>query len=144
MEQWADNGSYAYVDDLDKAQMLFAEDLTSTLRVIALDARDGAVSTFRCQRCWSSKSIPQDLRGDRGYPVHPLRFKISSRKNDPYFPKSFSVFGTMGQTIYAPDFFSCVGSHYQNNTLANGSSATQKKKEAAAPKPDHAPNPLPG
>ena len=33
------NGSYAYVDDLDEAQKLFVEDLTSTLQVIALDAK---------------------------------------------------------------------------------------------------------
>ena len=41
MEQLADNGngSYAYVDDLDEAQKLFVEDLTSTLQVIALDAK---------------------------------------------------------------------------------------------------------
>ena len=39
METLADNGngSYAYVDDLDEAQKLFVEDLTSTLQVIALD-----------------------------------------------------------------------------------------------------------
>jgi Ca-activated chloride channel homolog len=39
MEQLADNGSYAYVDDLDEARKLFVEDLTSTLQVIALDAK---------------------------------------------------------------------------------------------------------
>ena len=41
MEQLADNGngSYAYVDDLDEAQKLFVEDLTSTLQVIALDTK---------------------------------------------------------------------------------------------------------
>jgi Ca-activated chloride channel family protein len=41
MEQLADNGDghYAYVDDLDEAQKLFVEDLTSTLQVIALDAK---------------------------------------------------------------------------------------------------------
>jgi Ca-activated chloride channel family protein len=40
MEQLAHNGngSYAYVDDLDEAQKLFVEDLTSTLQVIAMDA----------------------------------------------------------------------------------------------------------
>jgi hypothetical protein len=40
METLADNGngSYAYVDDLDEAQKLFVENLTSTLQVIALDA----------------------------------------------------------------------------------------------------------
>jgi Ca-activated chloride channel family protein len=41
MEQLADNGdgNYAYVDDLDEAQRLFVEDMTSTLQVIALNAK---------------------------------------------------------------------------------------------------------
>jgi len=41
METLADdgNGSYAYIDELDDAQKLFVEDLTSTLQVIALDAK---------------------------------------------------------------------------------------------------------
>jgi Ca-activated chloride channel family protein len=41
MEQLADNGNgnYAYVDDLDEAQKLFVENLTSTLQAIALDAK---------------------------------------------------------------------------------------------------------
>ena len=41
MEQLADNGngSYAYVDDQDEARKLFVENLTSTLQVIALDAK---------------------------------------------------------------------------------------------------------
>jgi Ca-activated chloride channel family protein len=41
MEQLADNGdgSYAYVDDLDEAHRLFVDNLTSTLQVIALDAK---------------------------------------------------------------------------------------------------------
>ena len=33
------NGTYAYVDDIDEARKLFVEDLTSTLQVIALDAK---------------------------------------------------------------------------------------------------------
>jgi len=41
MEQLADNGdgNYAYVDDLDEAQRLFVDNLTSTLQVIALNAK---------------------------------------------------------------------------------------------------------
>ncbi len=41
MEQLADNGDghYAYVDDLDEAHRLFVEDLTSTLQIIARDAK---------------------------------------------------------------------------------------------------------
>ena len=33
------NGTYAYVDDLNEAKRLFVDDLTSTLQVIALDAK---------------------------------------------------------------------------------------------------------
>lgn len=41
MEQLADNGdgNYAYIDDLDEARELFVDDLTSTLQVIARDAK---------------------------------------------------------------------------------------------------------
>jgi len=41
METLADNGNgnYAYVDDLDEAKKLFVDNLTSTLQVIALDAK---------------------------------------------------------------------------------------------------------
>ncbi len=41
MEQLADKGDghYAYVDNIDEAEKLFVEDLTSTLQVIARDAK---------------------------------------------------------------------------------------------------------
>lgn len=41
MEQLADNGDgfYAYVDDIQEAERLFVDNLTSTLQVIALDAK---------------------------------------------------------------------------------------------------------
>ena len=41
LEQLANdgNGTYAYIDDLDEAQRLFVDNLTSTLQVIALDAK---------------------------------------------------------------------------------------------------------
>jgi len=41
MEQLADNGDgfYAYVDDTDEARRLFIDELTSTLQVIAMDAK---------------------------------------------------------------------------------------------------------
>lgn len=41
LEQLANqgNGNYAYIDDLDEARKLFVDDLTSTLQVIALDAK---------------------------------------------------------------------------------------------------------
>ena len=66
MEQLADNGngSYAYVDDIDEAQKLFVEDLTSTLQVIALDAKiqvdfnPDVVAYYRLIRSgrWDSKN----------------------------------------------------------------------------------------
>jgi len=41
MEQLADNGNgfYAYVDDMDEAERLFVDNLTSTLQTIAMDAK---------------------------------------------------------------------------------------------------------
>ncbi len=41
MEQLADNGDgfYAYVDDINEAERLFVDNLTSTLQVIAMDAK---------------------------------------------------------------------------------------------------------
>ena len=41
MEQLADNGDgfYAYIDDIDEAQRLFVDELTSTLQTIAMDAK---------------------------------------------------------------------------------------------------------
>ncbi len=41
MEQLADNGNgfYSYIDDIDEAQRLFVDDLTSTLQTIALNAK---------------------------------------------------------------------------------------------------------
>jgi len=41
LEQLADdgNGNYAYIDDMDEAERLFVDNLTSTLQVIALDAK---------------------------------------------------------------------------------------------------------
>ncbi len=41
MEQLADNGNgfYAYVDDMDEAERLFIDDLTSTLQTIAMEAK---------------------------------------------------------------------------------------------------------
>jgi Ca-activated chloride channel family protein len=41
MEQLADNGNgvYAYIDNLDEAERLFVDNLTSTLQTIALDAK---------------------------------------------------------------------------------------------------------
>ena len=41
MEQLADkgNGSYAYIDSIEQAQKLFVDQITSTLQVIAYDAK---------------------------------------------------------------------------------------------------------
>ena len=79
METLADhgNGSYAYVDSLDEAQKLFAQDLTATRQVIALDAKvqvdfnPDVVAYYRligyenrnvCRRLWQSHSL--DFRND--------------------------------------------------------------------------------
>jgi Ca-activated chloride channel family protein len=79
MEQLANNGngSYAYVDDLDEARKHFVDDLTSTLQVIALDAKiqvdfnPDVVAYYRligyenrdvCRRLWQSHSL--DFRND--------------------------------------------------------------------------------
>lgn len=79
METLADNGNgnYAYVDDIDQAQKLFVEDLTSTLQVIALDAKiqvdfnPEVVAYYRLigyenrdvyRRLWRSHSL--DFRND--------------------------------------------------------------------------------
>jgi Ca-activated chloride channel family protein len=72
MEQLADNGngSYAYVDDLDEAQKLFVEDLTSTLQVIALDAKiqvdfnPDVVAYYRLIGYENRDVADQDFRND--------------------------------------------------------------------------------
>jgi len=50
LEQLANdgNGKHAYMDDLDEAQKLFVENLTSILQVIALDATP-APQAERCR-----------------------------------------------------------------------------------------------
>ena len=72
METLADNGNgnYAYVDDLDEARKLFVEDLTSTLQVIALDAKvqvdfnpDG-VAYYRLIGYENRAVADQDFRND--------------------------------------------------------------------------------
>ena len=72
METLADNGngSYAYVDDLDEAQKLFVEDLTSTLQVIALDAKvqvdfnPDVVAYYRLIGYENRDVADQDFRND--------------------------------------------------------------------------------
>jgi len=72
MEQLADNGngSYAYVDDLDEAQKLFVENLTSTLQVIALDAKiqvdfnPDVVAYYRLIGYENRDVADQDFRND--------------------------------------------------------------------------------
>ncbi len=64
------NGSYAYVDDLDEAQKLFVEDLTSTLQVIALDAKvqvdfnPDVVAYYRLIGYENRAVADQDFRND--------------------------------------------------------------------------------
>jgi Ca-activated chloride channel family protein len=72
METLADNGngSYAYVDDLDEARKLFVEDLTSTLQVIALDAKvqvdfnSDVVAYYRLIGYENRDVADQDFRND--------------------------------------------------------------------------------
>lgn len=72
MEQLADNGNgnYAYVDDLDEARKLFVDDLTSTLEVIALDAKiqvdfnTEVVSYYRLLGYENREIADQDFRDD--------------------------------------------------------------------------------
>jgi Ca-activated chloride channel family protein len=72
MEQLADNGDghYAYIDDLDEAQKLFVEDLTSTLQVIARDAKvqvdfnPQVVSRYRLIGYENRAVADQDFRND--------------------------------------------------------------------------------
>jgi Ca-activated chloride channel family protein len=72
MEQLADNGNgnYAYVDNLDEAQKLFVEDLTSTLQVIALDAKiqvdfnPDVVAYYRLVGYENRDVADQDFRND--------------------------------------------------------------------------------
>jgi Ca-activated chloride channel family protein len=72
MEHLADNGngSCAYVDDLDEARKLFVEDLTSTLQVIALDAKiqvdfnPDVVAYYRLIGYENRDVADQDFRND--------------------------------------------------------------------------------
>jgi Ca-activated chloride channel homolog len=72
MEQLADkgNGFYAYVDNIQEAGRLFIENLTSTLQVIALDARvqvdfnPQVVSRYRLVGFENRAIADQDFRND--------------------------------------------------------------------------------
>ncbi len=72
MEQLADNGdgSYAYVDDLDEARRLFVDNLTSTLQVIAKDAKvqvdfnADVVNRYRLIGYENRAVADQDFRND--------------------------------------------------------------------------------
>ncbi len=72
MEQLADNGdgNYAYVDTLDEARKLFVDDLTSTLQVIALDAKvqvdfnPDVVAYYRLMGYENRDIADQDFRND--------------------------------------------------------------------------------
>ncbi len=72
MEQLANdgNGSYAYVDDLDEARKLFVDNLTSTLQVIARDARiqvdfnNEVVSYYRLIGYENRAIADEDFRND--------------------------------------------------------------------------------
>jgi Ca-activated chloride channel family protein len=72
MEQLANdgNGNYAYVDTLEEAEKLFVEDLTSTLQVIARDAKvqvdfnPEVVSRYRLIGYENRAVADQDFRND--------------------------------------------------------------------------------
>jgi len=72
METLADNGNgnYAYVDTLDEAEKLFVDDLTSTLQVIALDAKvqvdfnPDVVAYYRLIGYENRDVADQDFRND--------------------------------------------------------------------------------
>lgn len=72
MEQLADNGNgnYAYVYDLDEAQRLFVDNLTSTLQVIALDSKvqvdfnPDVVARYRLIGYENRAVADQDFRND--------------------------------------------------------------------------------
>ena len=72
MEQLADkgNGFYTYVDDIEEARRIFVENLTSTLQVIALNARvqvdfnPEVVSRYRLVGFENRAIADQDFRND--------------------------------------------------------------------------------
>ena len=72
MEQLADNGNgfYAYVDNIEEARRLFLENLTSTLQVIAMDARvqvdfnPEVVSRYRLVGFENRAIADEDFRND--------------------------------------------------------------------------------
>jgi Ca-activated chloride channel family protein len=72
LEQLADNGNgfYAYVDDIEEARRLFVENLTSTLQVIAMDAKvqvefnPAVVSRYRLVGYENRAVADEDFRND--------------------------------------------------------------------------------
>lgn len=73
LEQLADRGDgfYAYVDTMDQARKVFVDDLTSTLQVIAKDAKvqvdfnDEVVESYRLLGYENRAVADQDFRNDR-------------------------------------------------------------------------------
>ncbi len=73
MEQLADNGNgiYSYVDDIQEARRLFVENLTSTLQVIAMDAKiqvefnPEVVEKYRLIGFENRAIADEDFRNDR-------------------------------------------------------------------------------
>ncbi len=72
LEQLADNGdgSYAYIDDIDEANKLFVDGLTTSLQVIALDAKvqvdfnPDVVAYYRLMGYENRAVADQDFRND--------------------------------------------------------------------------------
>ena len=73
LEQMADkgNGNYAYIDDLDEARRLFVDNLTSTMQIIARDAKiqvdfnPDVVSRYRLVGYENRAVADQDFRDDQ-------------------------------------------------------------------------------
>jgi Ca-activated chloride channel family protein len=73
LEQLADNGNgfYAYVDEIEEARRIFVENLTSTLQVIAMDAKvqvdfnPAVVSRYRLVGFENRAIADQDFRDNR-------------------------------------------------------------------------------
>jgi Ca-activated chloride channel family protein len=102
LEQLADdgNGFYAYVDTLDEAERLFVHDLTSTLQVIAKDAKiqvdfnPAVVKSYRLMGYENRDVADQDFRNDEvdageigvGHSVtalYEIKFQADAPESDP-------------------------------------------------------------
>jgi Ca-activated chloride channel family protein len=145
MEQLADNGDghYAYVDDLGEAHKLFVEDLTSTLQVIARDAKiqvdfnPDVVSYYRLVGYENRAVADQDFRNDSvdagelgaghsATAIYAVQFRpgaqgrvatVQLRWQDPDNFRVNEINGNLNTWDLAGDFFS-ASPHYRLAVLA--------------------------